>query len=121
MSSYGSVGVSPLAPMANTPEHELATLLKDNYDQTITGIPLSDINFEQWWSGYRDVAVYFQDTGSFNVGNNLGHRIEDIDSYTDIHIFARSIKSDYASSGEKKCFDIEKWIRKVIQQHNTDL
>lgn len=119
--SYGSVGVSPLAPMANSVEKELADLLENNYDAVLTGVLFTDINYNQWFSGYGDIAIYFQDTGSSNVSGSVDHDIEDMDHYTDIHIFVRSIKADYANSAEKKCFDIEKWIIRTINQHKEDL
>ena len=120
-SNYGAVGTNPLAPMDESPEHLLAELLKTNYDAELTGIPLADIQYEKWFSGMGDIAIYFQDAGHINVTDSVDHNIQDFHHYTDIHIFARSRNVEYSSSGEKAVFDLEKWLLKAIVQHKEDL
>lgn len=121
---YGAVGTNPLSPIPKSPEKLLADLLKDNYDETITGIPFSDIEgqYGKWFSGMGDIAIFFQDTGHINVSGSVDHNIQDFDHYTDIHLFARSRNADYDDgSGEKMLYDLETWIIKTIVQHNEDL
>jgi hypothetical protein len=119
--NYGHVGVNPLAPMSSNPEHQLATLLKDNYDQSMTGIPFADIGYEQWLTGFGDYSIYFQEAGHNNVSSSVDHNIRDYDHYVDIHVFVRSMKVDYDNSAEKKAFDLEQWISKTILQHKEAL
>jgi len=121
MSNYGHVGVNPLAPMPSNPEHQLALLLQNNYDESMTSIPFADIEYEKWFSGYGDIAIYFQEAGHNNVSSSVDHNIRDYDHYVDIHVFCRSMKVDYANSAEKKAFDLEQWISKTILQHKEDL
>lgn len=118
---YGAVGTSPLSPMVNSPEHQLASMLQTYYNEDITGVPSEDINWEQWFTGYGDIAIYFEDAGSYNVSGSVDHNIEDLDHYTDIHVFVRSLKSDYNESAEKICFDIEKWIIRTLNHRKESL
>lgn len=129
MSFYGHVGVTPLAPMSNSPERQLALLLKQKYpsdeedleSEGLKDIKFSDIEYEKWFSGYGDIAIYFEDAGHSNISMSVDHNIQDFDHYTDIHLFVRSMKTDYDNSAEKKAFDLEQWIIKTIIQNNEAL
>lgn len=119
--NYGAVGTSPLTPIPKTPEKLLADLLEANYDEEMTSIPFTDISYFKWFSGYGDIAIYFQEAGHNNVSDSVDHNIQDFDHYTDIHIFVRSLKVDYDNSAEKKAYDLEQWIVKTIIQNNEAL
>ena len=116
MSSYGVIGTSPLRDLDKTPEKLLADYLKTNYDQSVTGIPIASIRFEQWGIAGGDYAIYFQDAGDFDVSGDVSNSFFETDHYTDIHVFARSLHDDYERSAVKQLFMLERWIKKVLRQ-----
>lgn len=120
--SYGVIGTSPLSDLDATIEHNIALFLQANYDQTITGIPSTDIMWEQWFLGMnKDVSIYFEHAGEFDMSMELTWALKESDHYTDIHIFVRSMKLDYNNSADKYLFLFEKWIKKVLREQKEGL
>lgn len=120
-SSYGCVGTSPLRDLDKSVEKLLADYLKANYDQSITGIPLTAIKWEQWGIAQGDYAIYFQSAGDFDVSADVSNSFFETDHYTDIHVFARSLHDDYDRSAVKQLFMIERWIKKVLRQNGLGM
>lgn len=114
--SYGVVGTSPLRDLDKSVEKLLADYLKTNYDQSITGIPITAIKWEQWGIAGGDYSIYFQSAGDFDVSRDVSNSFFETDHYTDIHVFARSLHDDYDRSAVKQLFMLERWIKKVLRQ-----
>jgi hypothetical protein len=121
MSSYGVIGTSPLGDLSKTPEKLLVDFLKANYDQSITGIPITAIKWEQWGISQGDYAVYAQSTGDFDISSEISNSFFDTDHFTELHLFARSLHDDYDRSAIKQLFLLESWIKKVLRQNMTGL
>lgn len=119
--SYGVIGTSPLGDLDKSVEKLLADYLKTLYDQSITGIPVDSIRWEQYGIAGGDYSLYFQSAGDFDVSRDVSNSYFETDHYTDIHVFARSLHDDYDRSAVKQLFLIEKWIKKVIRQHGLGL
>lgn len=119
--SYGAVGTSPLSDFSDTIEHMIANLLYTNYDQTITGVPITDLKWEQWNVGIGDYVFYFMDLGDFDMGYDMDWSHEFIDHYVDIHIWVRALHQDYPNIAEKQLFKFVNWIKKTLRQHKEDL
>jgi hypothetical protein len=122
MSQYGAIGTNPLRDLDTTVEHLIAEFLKANYDAVLTGVPFTDILWEQWYTGFgKDYGFYFQDVGDFDMSTEISWSIQDIDHFTEIHIFARSLHDDYDRSGARSLFYFQKWIKKILREQKTAL
>lgn len=119
--SYGVIGTSPFGDLDKSVEKLLVDFLKTNYDQSITGIPITNIKWEQYGISGGDYAVYAQSTGDFDISTELSNSFFETDHYTELHIFARSLHDDYDRSALKQLFLIEKWIKKVLRQNRLGL
>lgn len=121
MSTYGAIGTNPLTDLDKSVEKLLADYLKTLYDQSITGIPISSIKWEQWGIANGDYSFYFQSVGNYDVSTEVSGSFLQEDHTTELHIFARSLHDDYDRSALKQLFLFEKWIKKVLRQHRLGL
>jgi hypothetical protein len=121
MSNYNVIGIDPPGDLSKTPEKLLVDFLKANYDQSITGIPINSIKWEQWGIAQGDYAIYAQSTGDFDISSEISNSFFDTDHFTELHLFARSLHDDYDRSAIKQLFLIEKWVKKVLRQNITGL
>jgi hypothetical protein len=120
--SYGAIGTSPLADIPKSIEQLISDFLKSHYDQSIVGAPSTDILWDTWYTGaFKDYGLYFQDVGDFDMSTEISWSVYDIDHFTEIHVFARSMHDDYERSAAKKLFQFEQWIKKTIRQNKTGL
>lgn len=120
-SSYGVIGTSPFGDLDKSVEKLLVDFLKANYDQSITGIPVTSIKWEQYGISQGDYAIYLQSTGDFDISSEVSNSFFETDHYTELHVFARSLHDDYDRSALKYLFQIEKWLKKTLRQNRLGL
>jgi hypothetical protein len=120
-SQYGAIGTNPLRDLDATVEHLIAEFLKANYDPVLVGVPLNKVLWEQWGIPTGEYSLYFQDVGDFDMSTEISWSIQDIDHFTEIHIFAKSLHDDYARSGARSLFYFQRWIKKVLREQKTAL
>ena len=121
MSYYGAIGTSPLAELDKSVEKLLVDYLKTNYDQSITGVGVNAIRWEQYGISGGDYSIYAQSAGDFDISTELSNSFFETDHYTELHIFARSLHDDYDRSALKQLFLFEKWVKKVLRQNRLGL
>jgi hypothetical protein len=119
--SYGVIGTSPFGDLDKSVEKLLVDFLKANYDQSITGIPVTSIKWEQYGISQGDYAVFLQSTGDFDISSEVSNSFFETDHFTELHVFARSLHDDYDRSALKQLFLIENWLKKVLRQNRTGL
>ena len=119
--SYGIIGTSPFGDLDKSVEKLLADYLKTVYDQSITGIPVTSIKWEQYGISQGDYAIYFQSAGDFDISTEVSNSFFEADHFTEMHIFARSLHDDYERSALKQLFLIEKWLKKALRQNRLGL
>lgn len=128
MSTYGLAGTSPFRDWNTGPSKVLADFFASHYNQTLTEIPLSQVQYAEPWSGDAgDYGIWFQRTASYSDPEDLPGNIMNEDYYINVHIFARSGYEDYynLSTGKKSSeyfLDrFERWIRQTIAVYQDEL
>ena len=124
---YILAGTNPPRDWETGPTDVFEKWLASKWDDTFLGMPITDIQWAQPYSGDRDIAIHFERINSFPSDDSLGDIYENEDIYIQIHIFARSIYQKYynATTGKKSSefyLDLfEKWIRKSIKINKFEL
>lgn len=128
MSTYGLAGTSPFRDWNTGPTKVIIDWFKSKYNETITEIPFSQIQYAEPWSGDAgDFGIYFQRIASYADHEDLVGNIENEDIYINIHLFARSGHEEYhnLSTGRKSAeyfIDrFERWIRRTIAENQDSL
>lgn len=122
--TYGAIGTNPFRKLDATPEHLLATYLKDNYDSSFTGVDTNDIKWEQWPEGIGDCFIFFDGSITSGSDQDTGWNLQDNVKYVDIHIIVKKLGPlgfDYETSADKILFDFETWIKYLIHSNHRGL